>query len=66
MNEDKNIIVGFDAKRIVRNGTGLGAYGRNLVNDLSDLYPTGEKCAKPAHGVSQEREKRAAKGSVEK
>ena len=35
MNEDKNIIVGFDAKRVVRNGTGLGAYGRNLVNDLA-------------------------------
>ena len=35
MNEDKHIIIGFDAKRVVRNGTGLGAYGRNLVNDLS-------------------------------
>ncbi|WP_281641904.1 glycosyltransferase family 4 protein [Hoylesella loescheii] len=39
MNKDKNIIVGFDAKRVVRNGTGLGAYGRNLVNDLAALYP---------------------------
>ena len=39
MNEDKNIIVGFDAKRVVRNRTGLGAYGRNLVNDLAALYP---------------------------
>ena len=28
-------IIGFDAKRIVRNGTGLGSYGRTLVNDLS-------------------------------
>ena len=28
------LIVGFDAKRIVRNGTGLGSYGRTLVNDL--------------------------------
>jgi glycosyltransferase involved in cell wall biosynthesis len=27
--------IGFDAKRIVRNGTGLGAYGRTLVNDLA-------------------------------
>ena len=26
--------VGIDAKRIVRNGTGLGSYGRTLVNDL--------------------------------
>ena len=42
MNEDKNIIVGFDAKRIVRNGTGLGAYGRNLVNDLAALYPNAQ------------------------
>ena len=31
----ENIILGFDAKRIVRNGTGLGSYGRTLVNDLS-------------------------------
>lgn len=29
------ITVGFDAKRIVRNGTGLGSYGRTLVNDLA-------------------------------
>ena len=42
MNEDKNIIVGFDAKRVVRNGTGLGAYGRNLVNDLAALYPNAQ------------------------
>ena len=27
--------IGLDAKRIVRNGTGLGSYGRTLVNDLS-------------------------------
>lgn len=31
------MIIGFDAKRIVRNGTGLGSYGRNLVNDLSEI-----------------------------
>ncbi len=30
-------IIGFDAKRIVRNGTGLGSYGRTLVNDLSQF-----------------------------
>ncbi len=29
--------ISFDAKRIVRNGTGLGACGRTLVNDLSHL-----------------------------
>lgn len=30
--------IGFDAKRIVRNGTGLGSYSRTLVNDLAQ-YP---------------------------
>ena len=29
------LIVGMDAKRIVRNGTGLGSYGRTLANNLS-------------------------------
>lgn len=29
-----SITIGFDAKRIVRNATGLGSYGRTLVNDL--------------------------------
>lgn len=27
--------IGYDAKRIVRNGTGLGSYGRTLINSLS-------------------------------
>lgn len=31
------MIIGFDAKRIVRNGTGLGNYGRNIVNSLADV-----------------------------
>ena len=35
---DTLLHIGFDAKRIVRNGTGLGAYGRTLVNDLAQ-YP---------------------------
>ena len=30
------MIIGYDAKRIVRNGTGLGSYGRTLVNSLSE------------------------------
>ena len=30
------LIIGYDAKRIVRNGTGLGSYGRTLVNDIAD------------------------------
>ena len=29
--------IGFDAKRIVRNGTGLGSYGRTLINSLSAI-----------------------------
>ena len=29
------LTIGYDAKRIVRNGTGLGSYGRTLVNDIA-------------------------------
>ena len=32
-----SITIGFDAKRIVRNNTGLGSYGRTLVRDLAYL-----------------------------
>ena len=32
---DEGIKIGLDAKRIVRNGTGLGSYGRTLANDLA-------------------------------
>ena len=35
-------IIGYDAKRIVRNGTGLGSYGRTLINDLAPLMPNTE------------------------
>lgn len=31
------MIIGFDAKRIVRNRTGLGNYARTLVKDLSEI-----------------------------
>ncbi len=34
---DEKAIIGYDAKRIVRNSTGLGNYGRTLVNDLAQL-----------------------------
>jgi glycosyltransferase involved in cell wall biosynthesis len=34
---EEYITVGFDAKRIVRNGTGLGSYGRTLVRDLATI-----------------------------
>ena len=34
---NNHITIGFDAKRIVRNNTGLGSYGRTLVRDLAYL-----------------------------
>ena len=34
------LIIGYDAKRIVRNGTGLGSYGRTLVNDIAHCSET--------------------------
>ena len=34
---NNSITIGFDAKRIVRNNTGLGSYGRTLVRDLAYL-----------------------------
>ena len=38
MSNSKDFItVGLDAKRIVRNGTGLGSYGRTLVRDLAAI-----------------------------
>jgi glycosyltransferase involved in cell wall biosynthesis len=33
----ESVVVGMDAKRIVRNGTGLGSYGRTLANDLATV-----------------------------
>ena len=30
-----SIVIGFDAKRIVKNATGLGSYSRTLINDLA-------------------------------
>ena len=35
--DSENIIIGMDAKRIVRNATGLGSYGRTLARDLSGV-----------------------------
>lgn len=35
--DNQQVTIGMDAKRIVRNGTGLGSYGRTLVNSLSDV-----------------------------
>ena len=35
----KDILIGYDAKRIARNATGLGNYCRTLVADMSALLP---------------------------
>lgn len=40
MEEKTNLFVGYDAKRIVANATGLGNYGRNLINALTLNAPT--------------------------
>lgn len=34
--EEKRITIGYDAKRVVNNPTGLGNYGRTLINSLCD------------------------------
>ena len=47
--------IGFDAKRIVRNGTGLGSYGRTLVNDLA-VYPLELRLYAPDEGRDQLRQ----------
>ena len=45
--------IGYDAKRIVRNGTGLGSYGRTLVNDLSALDAFDLRLYAPDAGKTQ-------------
>ena len=47
--------IGFDAKRIVRNATGLGSYGRTLVNDLAH-YPLELRLYAPDQGRGQLRQ----------
>ena len=34
--EERRITIGYDAKRVVNNPTGLGNYGRTLINSLCD------------------------------
>lgn len=34
--------IGFDAKRITHNGTGLGNYGRIIINSFTEQYPQNE------------------------
>ncbi|MCZ2129906.1 MAG: glycosyltransferase family 4 protein [Bacteroidia bacterium] len=38
----KTLKIGFDAKRIFNNHTGLGVYGRNLVGNLAKQYPANQ------------------------
>ena len=47
MNND--LIIGYDAKRAVANGTGLGSYSRTLINDLA-RYPITLRLYAPNEG----------------
>ena len=47
MNND--LIIGYDAKRAVANGTGLGSYSRTLINDLA-RYPISLRLYTPTEG----------------
>jgi glycosyltransferase involved in cell wall biosynthesis len=47
------LVIGYDAKRIVRNGTGLGNYGRTLVNDLAALNEFELRLYAPDNGITQ-------------
>lgn len=49
------MIIGYDAKRIVSNATGLGSYGRTLVNSLSNVAEQHDwhiRLYAPSEGVS--------------
>lgn len=59
----KNII-GFDAKRIVRNGTGLGSYGRTLVNDLAQRQDLALRLYAPDKGRDDLRSQIVARPNV--
>ena len=48
-------IIGYDAKRIVSNGTGLGSYGRTLINDLAS-HPINLRLYAPDEGRKDLRE----------
>jgi glycosyltransferase involved in cell wall biosynthesis len=57
-------IIGFDAKRIVRNGTGLGSYGRTLVNDLARLDEFDLRLYVPDGGMVQLRSQIVGRANV--
>ena len=56
-------VIAFDAKRIVRNGTGLGSYGRTLVNDLAN-YPLELRLYAPDMGRDDLRQQIADRENV--
>jgi len=58
-------IIGYDAKRIVRNGTGLGNYGRTLVNDLARLDTFDLRLYAPDSGLAQLRSQIIGRQNVE-
>jgi glycosyltransferase involved in cell wall biosynthesis len=55
--------IGFDAKRVVRNGTGLGSYGRTLVNDLSK-FPLSLHLYAPDEGREDLRQQVSDRGNI--
>lgn len=57
-------VIGYDAKRIVRNGTGLGSYGRTLVNDLSKLDAFDLRLYAPDDGITQLRSQIVGRSNV--
>ena len=62
---EQQMIIGFDAKRIVSNATGLGSYGRTLVNDLAADVPDMQlRLYAPDEGRPELRAQVAAGGNV--
>ncbi len=60
-----SITVGFDAKRIVNNATGLGSYGRTLVNDLSQKEGMALRLYAPVSGRDDLRNQIALRPNVQ-
>ena len=44
--------IGFDAKRIFHNTTGLGNYGRDLVKVINKYYPNNKLFLSPRQPLS--------------
>ena len=60
----ERLTIGYDAKRIVRNGTGLGSYGRTLVNDLAALDAFDLRLYAPDEGQTQLRSQIVGRSNV--